>query len=94
MAYERSLVVQGLDTFRRPEAIELLQEAREQLESALALYRDSRYADACHQLVKASALWTHATWSEFLRDDVIKADVPAAYRPIEDQVRGSDPANT
>ncbi len=84
MAYERSLIAQGLDTFRQQGAVELLQEAREQLDRALALYREGRHRDACRHLVRASALWTHATWREFLQDDVIKADVPAAYRPIED----------
>ena len=84
MAHERSLIAQGLDTFSQQEAIELLQEAQEQLDSALALYREGRHPDACRPLVRASALWTHATWREFLQDDVIRADVPAAYRPIED----------
>lgn len=84
MAYERSLIAQGLDTFGRQEAILLLEEAREQLEAALALYREGRQTDACRHLVKASALWTHATWKEFLEEDVVKADVPAAYRPIEE----------
>jgi multimeric flavodoxin WrbA len=83
MAYERSLIAQGLDTFRQQEAIGLLHEALEQLKRALALYGEGRHPDACRQLVRASALWTHATWREFLQDDVIKADVPEAYRPME-----------
>ena len=84
MAYEGSLIAQGQDTFRQQEAIALLREAREQIERALALYREGRHPDACRHLVRASALWTHATWREFLQDDVIQAGVPAAYRPIED----------
>jgi multimeric flavodoxin WrbA len=84
MAYEGSLIAQGLDTFGRQEAIALLEEARERLEDALALYKEGRHPDACRHLVRASALWTHATWKEFLEEDVVKADVPAAYRPIEE----------
>jgi multimeric flavodoxin WrbA len=84
MAVERSLIAQGLDTFRRPEAIALLQEARGLFEDALALYRSGQYPDACRQLVRASALWTHATWKEFLEEDVVQAGVPGAYRPIEE----------
>lgn len=83
MTYERSLIAQGLDTFSRQEAVALLEEARERLEEALASYGEGRHLDACRQLVRASALWTHATWKEFLEADVVKADVPAAYRPIE-----------
>jgi multimeric flavodoxin WrbA len=81
---EGSLIAQGLESFRQPEAIERLREARELLDVALTLYREGRYPEACRRLVRASALWTHATWREFLQDDVIAADVPAAYRPIED----------
>jgi multimeric flavodoxin WrbA len=84
MAYERSLIALGQDTFRQQEAIALLREAHEQLENALALYREGQHPEACRHLVRASALWTHATWKEFLQDDVIRADVPAAYRPIKD----------
>jgi multimeric flavodoxin WrbA len=84
MDVERSLIAQGLRTFRRPEAVALLQQAQEQLEGALALYQGSQHRDACRQLVRASALWTHATWVEFLQQDVVKAQVPAAYRPIEE----------
>ena len=88
MAYERSLIAQGLRTFRRQEAIDLLRQARSQFEDALALYETGRHREACHQLVRASALWTHATWKEFLEEDVIHADVPAAYRPLEEEGKG------
>ena len=84
MVSEGSLIAQGLKTFSRREAIALLEQAREQFEGALASYGEGRYPDACCHLVKASALWTHATWKEFLEEGVVKADVPAAYRPIEE----------
>ncbi|MCJ7736061.1 MAG: flavodoxin family protein [Anaerolineae bacterium] len=82
MAYERSLIAQGLHTFQRPEAIDLLQQARAQLEDALALYARGQYVEASQQLVATSALWTHATWKEFLEEDVVGTAVPLAYRPL------------
>jgi hypothetical protein len=35
--------------------------------------------------VKAGALWTHATWKEFLEEEVIGTPAPGAYRPIVEQ---------
>jgi hypothetical protein len=84
MAYGGSLIAQGLGAFTRQEAVALLAEAGEQLKAALALYGKGRHPEACRHLVRASALWTHATWKEFLEEDVIKAGVPATYRPIDE----------
>jgi multimeric flavodoxin WrbA len=83
MRYEGSLVEAGLKNFRRAEAVELLQQAREPFEEALRLYAGGQREQACEQLVKASALWTHATWLEFLEEEVIGTKVPDAYRPLE-----------
>ncbi len=85
MAYDGSLIAQGLRTFRRREAIELLQQAREPFTQALALYQRGEYQNACRELVRASALWTHATWKEFLEEDVVGTQAPSAYRPIDDE---------
>jgi hypothetical protein len=85
MAYERSLIALGLRTFRRQEAVELLTLARAQLEGGLSLYAEGELADACRPFERAGALWTHATWKEFLEEDVIRAEAPAAYRPLEDR---------
>ena len=82
MAYDTSLIEKGLDVFRRPAAVALLQRAKGHYERALRLYREGEEQAACDQLVRASALWTHATWQEFLEEDVIKAGVPETYRPI------------
>ena len=82
MAYETSLIAEGLANFRRPEAIELLQRAKGHFVQALDLYKKGQAEAACSPLVRASALWTHATWLEFLEQDVVKAGVPQAYRPI------------
>jgi multimeric flavodoxin WrbA len=84
LTYAGSLIALGLRTFRRPEAIELLQQARQPFEDALALYESGQHEKACRHLVRAGALWTHATWREFLEQDVVQADVPPAYRPIEE----------
>jgi multimeric flavodoxin WrbA len=80
--YEASLLAEGLASFRRPAAIELLQRAKGPFVEALERYKEGQSEAACAQLVKTSALWTHATWVEFLEQDVIKARVPHAYRPI------------
>jgi hypothetical protein len=82
MEVEASLIAQGLSSFRRRTAIDLLQRAKGHFEAALKLYKEGQEEAACGELVSASALWTHATWQEFLEEDVIKAGVPEAYRPI------------
>ena len=69
-------------TFVREEAIALLSRAD------LAFERFARHAGlgeqrlALQALVEASALWTHATWKEFLEEDLVKVPPPAAYRPL------------
>lgn len=82
MEYDTSLIEEGLRSFGRQEAIDLLQEAKGFFQKALGLYKQGDREGACDQLVRASALWTHATWKEFLEQDVIGADTPDAYRPI------------
>ncbi len=82
MEYGPSLIAEGLETFARPEARDLLKEARGLFEKALAHYGEDRAEAACTELVRASALWTHATWKEFLEEDVIKTSAPETYRPM------------
>ena len=82
MAYESSLIAEGLGSFEQDEAVGLLQQAREPLERALKLYQEGKAVAACRELVRASALWTHATWTEFLAEDVVRSEVPEAYRPL------------
>ncbi|NLF01598.1 MAG: flavodoxin family protein [Anaerolineales bacterium] len=84
LTYEGSLLAYALVTFRQPEARALLQAAREPFDQALAEYAAGHRTEACQALMRASALWTHATWKEFLEEDVVGARVPAAYRPIGD----------
>jgi len=81
---EQSLIHYGLaqGTFKRPEAAALLNQA----DAAMAEFLRHRDLGeerlALQALVRASALWTHATWSEFLEQDLIKAPPPSAYRPL------------
>jgi len=81
---ETSLPALGLreKTFRRPEAVELLEKVVPELEQALACYRAGDLEDANRHLVEASAFWTHATWKEFLEEQVIHASAPPVYRPL------------
>jgi len=82
MAYPSSLIAEGLANFKRQEALDLLRQARGYFEQALSCYRTGDEQGACDHLARASALWTHATWKEFLEEDVIGTGVPDAYRPI------------
>lgn len=84
MRYESSLIAEGLKKFERKEAVELLEQAREPFQEALRLYVEGKEREACGALVRASALWTHATWKEFLEEEVIGTSAPEAYRPIEE----------
>jgi multimeric flavodoxin WrbA len=83
--YEHSLIAKGIKDFKSEEAVELLKQSKEFLKKALQLYADDRREEASEQLVQASALWTHATWKEFLEEKIIQSEVPEAYRPIVEQ---------
>jgi len=82
--WDQSLMYRGLSqgTFQRPEARELLEQSLTDLRRALTLRRLGDLEGATRALVEASAAWTHATWKEFLEEDVIKAKQPEAYRPL------------
>jgi hypothetical protein len=84
MRYEGSVIQEALDagTFTKPEAANLLAEAGEMLREALAARAAGDLEEANRVLVKASARWTHATWKQFLEDDVIGTKQPDAYRPL------------
>ena len=84
MEYASSLVAEAQASFKREEAVELVERAKEPFEDALALYNQKNPEAACDRLVHASSLWTHATWKEYLEEDIIKAEVPKAYRPLDE----------
>ncbi|MEM3873118.1 MAG: flavodoxin family protein [Nitrososphaeria archaeon] len=75
----------ALGTFKRKEAIELLKKADEEFDNYAHYYSLNDYENALKSLVKASAFWTHATWKEFLEEQLIKAPPPKAYRPLEEK---------
>ena len=84
MAYEDSLIAQGLESFTRPAALELLQEAEGHLRQALQHYHQQDRHAACDELVRAGTLWSHATWKQFIEEDVVGTSAPEAYRPMAD----------
>jgi multimeric flavodoxin WrbA len=81
---EDSLIEYGLaqGTFRREEARRCLAQAREPLRQAIAAWRLKDHQAAQRHLLRASALWTRATWLEFLEEDVVGASQPSVYRPV------------
>lgn len=70
-------------TFRKEEALALLGQADEAFEASARHRALGEERLALQALVRASALWTHATWKEFLEEQLIKAPPPKAYRPLE-----------
>ena len=71
-------------TFKRKEAVDLLKKADEEFDKFSYHYSLGNYEEAIKSLVKASAFWTHATWKEFLEEQLIKAPPPKVYRPVEE----------
>jgi len=82
--YDESLIAKGIETFKNKEAVDLLNQSKIHLKKSVELYANGQEKDASVELVKASALWTHATWKEFLEEEVIGSTVPEAYRPIDE----------
>ncbi|MBI4550728.1 MAG: flavodoxin family protein [Candidatus Latescibacteria bacterium] len=83
--YEDSLIGRALaeGSFKRPEAIDLLQKAGTEFKQALASYLEHNQEAASQHLIKAADFWTNATWKEFLEETVIKAPQPEAYRSLK-----------
>ena len=77
----RKALVQG--TFQRKEAVELLRKADDEFKTFAHYYRLGDLENALKSLVTASTYWTHATWREFLQDQLIRTSPPEAYRPME-----------
>ncbi len=79
-------------SFGSPHARELLDRAQAELTQTLELHRAGDRIGAARSLADASAYWTHATWLEFLAEEVIGTQQPQAYRPLPedaDDVAGS-----
>jgi multimeric flavodoxin WrbA len=71
------------NTFKRKEALELLRKADREFQRFARHYSLGNQENALKCLVKASAYWTHATWREFLEEQLVKTSPPESYRPIE-----------
>ncbi|MFQ6115170.1 MAG: flavodoxin family protein [bacterium] len=84
--WESSLIAEAISekSFSKSEALELLEKAGVEFQKALRYYQSQDYDKAIEYLVKASAFWTHATWKEFLEQQVIKAKIPKTYRPLKE----------
>lgn len=71
------------DIFKRSDAIELLIKSNKLVEKAFKAWHKGEREDAEKYLSDGSALWTEATWREFLEEKVIRGKKPEAYRSIE-----------
>lgn len=82
--WQTSLIEKALrhGSFKNQEAIELLEKAGGEFQKAVRYYNLNDYENANKHLVKASSLWTHATWKEFLEEQVIGSAPPKVYRPL------------
>jgi multimeric flavodoxin WrbA len=82
--YKGSLIERARKSgeFTDAEAAALLEEAGGELRECIRLDGAGEEGEALRHLVKAGALWTHATWKQLLERDVIGAAQPAAYRPL------------
>lgn len=84
--WQTSLMEKALrhGNFKNQEAIELLEKASMEFQEAVRCYNLNDHERANSHLVKASSLWTHATWKEFLEEQAIKSAPPRVYRPLPD----------
>jgi len=86
MEFEDSMPQRALKNgvFQREEALAVLEKANEKIREAFELVKRQEYEKAHDVLSDGSALWTEATWREFLELKVIGVKKPKAYRPIDD----------
>jgi hypothetical protein len=83
--YAESLIAraEASGEFTRADARALLAEAGGELRACLDAESVGTEVEALRHLVRAGALWTHATWRQLLEEDVIGASTPIAYRPLD-----------
>jgi len=65
-------------TFKKSEAINLLEKAMSEYREAVQYYRLMNYEEAIRHLCTAAAHWGKATWIEYLLE-IIKAPTPGVY---------------
>jgi multimeric flavodoxin WrbA len=69
--------------FKREEAVGTLEKANEKIKAAFESVEQQEYEKARDALSQGSALWTKATWQEFLESEIIGVKQPDAYRPTD-----------
>jgi multimeric flavodoxin WrbA len=86
MKPEDSMSSKSLRTgaFKRPDALEILKKADAKIQNAFKAWEKGDIEKARDELSDGSALWTEATWREFLEEKVIRGKKPEAYRPVSD----------
>ena len=82
---EDSLIEYALTqgTIKNPESRAMLEEAREALIETINAWNLQDMNKAQKFLLKASALWTHATFKENCDKLGLKMDIPSGYRPLQ-----------
>lgn len=85
-AYETSVPAQALckGVFTDPEARSLLEKTCSHLKDALYHYASNDRRTAAIELSRVAKFWTNATYRQFLEKDVVRAQIPKAYRPLEE----------
>jgi len=83
--WEDSLIEYALTqrTIKNPDAIKMLEEARLALIETINAKNLNDYRTAQKMLLKASALWTHATFLDNSEKLGIKTKMPEDYRPLQ-----------
>lgn len=83
--WEDSLIEYALSqgTVKNYEAVKMLEEAREALIETINAKKLHDFRKAQKMLLKASALWTHATFLENSEKLGLKRDMPKDYRPLQ-----------
>lgn len=92
--WEESLIEYALtqETIKRPDARVLLEEARSFMIKTINAWNLHDYVEAQRNLIEASARWTHATFKEFGEQQIVRAPIPATYRPLPLQKGGAESA--
>ena len=82
--YEDSIPVQSLkqEKFSNPDAVELLKKACEHLKAGMDLYNVNDRENAAKELAQVAKFWTNSTYNEY-GVDIVKANIPKAYRPLD-----------
>jgi multimeric flavodoxin WrbA len=71
------------EIFTHENALEVLEPAKEKLLKMFEAMEAGNIEEAQALMSDGSALWTEATWREFLQDDVIGVTKPESYRPVD-----------